>query len=502
MTDLRFPRFYTPRSYQQELHDMWGKYRVGIAVYPRQSGKDMAMSMDTVQDCLKTPKINSGYIAPTLPDVREILWEKRYFDPQAGVNLQVLQDNVPDSLVAWRPTILEGRFSNKSRLKLEGYFQTGRGENGVGTSYQQYNFTELSLFTRENPIDRIMPIIANEQEQKKLRAVATPRGKRENPLWLLMQRVKDWPDAKILIRTIDELNEMQRRMGLPPVLSQAALERERESYLIRFGNARMFEQEYYCSFEEMDAAAVYGEALTRITSSNRNERFNLNPNHPVYVAFDIGSSGRHSDATAWIAFQWYNNKLFIYDCGEGHGKALPEYVDVLQTKPWFNQLAYIILPWDGEHHEVAINTTPADMMRQRFANVAVLAKGTNIWTVKGLPTGINVDIITMVQQVRMTLENTYINGRTDAEKRVPGWADEPNADLVLKCMENYKYAYNNKLREWSTVPVHDKYSHLMDTLRYVVQATKELSFFNGALWDTSARQTSDTYKDDWKDYWS
>ena len=480
---------------------MWATKRIGVAVYPRQSGKDMAMSMDTVQDCLKTPKINAGYIAPTLPDIKEILWEKRYFDPNAQTNLQVLQDNVPDSLVTWRPSTLEGRFSNKSRLKLEGYFQSGQDKNGVGTSYQQYNFTELSLFTRENPIDRIMPIIANEQEPRKLRAVSTPRGKRQNPLWQLMQRIEGWSDAQVLVRTIDDLNEMQRRAGLPPVLSEAALEREKEGYLIRFGNARMFEQEYYSSFEEMDAAAVYGEALNRIIRQGRNQKFNLSPNHPVYVVFDIGASGKQSDATSWIAFQWFNNKLFIYDCGEGHGRALPDYVNDLQQKHWFSQLAYIILPWDGDHHEVSINTTPADMMRQRFPNVAVLAKGTNIWTVRGLPSGGNADIITMVQQVRMTLENTYINGRSDEEKRSTDWQNHPNADHVLNCMENYKYAFDNKNQQWSSVPVHDKYSHMMDALRYAVQATKELDLFQGELYDTGRKTTATEYIDDWGGYW-
>ena len=506
MSSLEFPRFYTPRAYQQELHAMWEMKRIGIAVYPRQSGKDMAMSMQSVKDCLATPKINIGYIAPTIPDVKEILWEKRYFDPEANSFLQVLQDNVPESEVVWRNHAMEGRFTNKSRLKLTGYFQSGRGDNGVGTSYQQYNFTELSLFVRENPIDRIMPIIVNEQEQKKLRAVATPRGKRENPLWQLMKRIEGRSDAQVLIRTIEDLNEMQRRAGLPPVVSEQALEQEREGYLIRFGNERMFEQEYYCSFEEMDAAAVYGLALTRIIESRRNESFNLSPSHPVYVVFDIGSAGKQSDATSWIAFQWYNNKLFIYDCGEGHGRALPEYVDDLQKKHWFHQLAYIILPWDGEHHEVSIVETPADMMRKRFKNVAVLSKSRNVYSVKGLPTGANADIITMVQQVRMALENTYINGRSDEQKKDPRWQDEPNAEYLLACLENYKYAFDTKAQQWSSTPVHDKWSHLADTLRYAVQATKELDVFGGDLYDPYRQALTDTYQTSdynkaWKDEW-
>ena len=483
-----FPKHYRPRPYQAEAHALFRSKKISGLVFPRQSGKDMCLSMENVQRRLMFPKTNGVYIAPDAPSVRNILYDKSYYEKSLGQNVKMLHDNVPESQVSWKDTRMEGRFTNKSILKLEGWFQTGRQENGVGTAFDDYSFTELSLFTREDPIPRLMPIITTEESDKRLMFVATPRGKRQNPLWQIMESNKNNPNFGILIRDIDDLNELQRRWGLPAVRSQQQLEIDKQSYLERFGNSRMFEQEYYCSFEEMDAAAVYGEAYAKLLADGRSTTFNLDPSHPVYVAFDIGSSGIHSDATSWIAFQWFNNKLFLFDCGEGHGMALPEYVDLLHQKHWFNKLAYIILPWDGDHHETAINTTPADMMRQRFPNVAVLAKGTNIWTVKGIPNTESGDIITAVQQVRMQLYNTIIH--------------KDNCDRVLACFENYKYAFNTKMQEWSPFPVHDQYSHMMDALRYVVQAIKELDFFGGTLYDSSAKASSDTYEDDWAGVWN
>jgi hypothetical protein len=483
-----FPRYYRPRPYQAEAHALFRTKRISGLVFPRQSGKDMCLSMENIQRRLMFPKTNGVYIAPDAPSVRNILYDKSYYESSIGQNVKMLHDNVPESQVSWKDTRMEGRFTNKSILKLEGWFQTGRQENGVGTAFDDYAFTELSLFTREDPIPRLMPIITTEESNKRLMFVATPRGKRQNPLWQIMESNKNNPEFGILIRDIDDLNELQRRYGLPPVRSQQQLEIDKQTYLERFGNTRMFEQEYYCSFEEMDAAAVYGEAYAKLLSDNRVTDFNLDPSHPVYVAFDIGSSGIHSDATSWIAFQWFNNKLFLYDCGEGHGLALPEYVDVLQQKHWFNKLAYIILPWDGDHHETAVNTTPADMMRQRFPNVAVLAKGTNIWTVKGIPNTESGDVITAVQQTRMQLYNTIVH--------------KTNCDRVTACFENYKYKYNTAMQEWSAFPVHDQYSHMMDALRYVVQAVKELDFFGGQLYDSSRKADSDTYEDDWAGVWS
>lgn len=468
---------------------MWNIKRIGVGVLPRQAGKDTAASMEQCDARLKTPKTTGVYISLNNPMIRDILWDKTYLDSEEGRYVQMLQDNVHPSLVDWKNTTMTGIFSNKSRLKLQGYFQSGQDANGVGTSYQDYTITELALFGKEDPIPRLEPILSNEAERKRLMVVSTPRGKRNNPLWQLMQSHEGDPDFQVIVRTIDDLNEMMRREGLPPVRTEAQLERDRDSYLRRFGNDRMFEQEYYCSFEEMDAAAVYGEAYMAMMREDRITTFNIDSGHPVYVAFDIGSAGQHSDATSWIAFQWFNNKLFLFDCGEGHGKALPDYVDDLRSRHWFKALRTIVLPWDAEHHERAINETPADMVRKKFPSVSVLSKSKAVYRLPGSRAG-NFSEITDIQQTRMALYNTIVH--------------EGNCQWLLECMENYKYEYVNKLQQWSDKPLHDKYSHMMDALRYVVQATKEIDFFGGVLEDmqTVGNLTMNSeYVQDWKGVW-
>lgn len=481
-----FPVYYRPRPYQMELHKMWRTKRYGLAVLPRQSGKDVAASMEQCDARLKTPKTTGVYISLNNPTIRDILWQKTYIDPGTGQYIKGLQDNVPAELVDWKNTVMEGRFSNESRLKLQGYFQSGQDTAGVGTAYQDYTITELALFFREDPVPRLIPILDNEHEQKRLMVVTTPRGKRKNPLWQLMSSLEGNPQAQVIIRTIDDLNEQMRRAGLPLVRTPEQLELTRESYLKRFGNDRMFEQEYYCSFEEMDAAAVYGEAYMKMVAEQRVTDFNLHAGHPLFVQFDIGASGMHSDATAWIAFQWVNGRYFLYDCGEGHGKSVPEYVDVLREKPWFNQIAWMILPWDADHHEKAVNTTPADMMRTKFPNVAVLAKSNKVYKIPGSRQG-DYDIITDIQQARMAMYNTVVH--------------ETNCQWLLECFENYKYEFNTKLQEWTSKPLHDKHSHMMDAYRYLVQATKELEFFGGTFFDTPGSATSGDYVEDWKGVW-
>lgn len=481
-----FPVFYKPRPYQALLHRMFRTHRYSIAVLPRQTGKDVAASMEQCEARLKTPKTTGVYISLSNPMIRDILWDKTYIDPETGQYIQGMKDNVPLDQVEWKDTVMEGRFANGSRLKLQGYFQSGQDKAGVGTSFQDYTITELSLFTREDPVPRIMPILQNRSENKRLMVLSTPRGKRRNPLWQLMQSLEGNPEAKTVVWGIDDINAMMVKAGLPPVFTQAELESIQDGYLKRFGNDRMFEQEYHCSFEEMDAAAVYGEAYMKLVNDKRVTDFNIDPAHPVYVAFDIGASGIQSDATSWVVFQWINGRLWIYDCGEGHGKALPEYVDDLQMKPYFPKIAKLILPWDGDHHEKAVNTTPADMLRQRFPHVAVLAKSNKVWKIPGSRGG-DYNIVTDIQQTRMQLYNTIIH--------------ETNCQWLLECLENYKYEYSTRLQMWTQQPLHDKHSHMMDALRYAVQATKELDFFGEGLFDTHGGSASVSYEEDWAGVW-
>lgn len=485
VSQLTFPVHYQPRPYQAELHKLWRTKRYGVAVLSRQSGKDVAMSMEGITRRLQQPKTTGAYVSLDNPLIRDILWDKTYEDPVLGEHIHLLKDNVPGELVKWHNTSMVGRFTNGSLIKFQGYFQSGQDKNGVGTSFQDYMFTELALFTREDPIPRLMPILTATPD-KKLMVASTPRGKRRNPLWQLMESLKGDPEYGQVIWGIDDLNAIMRRHGLPPVRTQEELERTRDAYLRRFGNDRMFNQEYHCDFGEMDAAAVYGEAYLRMISDNRVVDFNLNPNYPVYVAFDIGASGQQSDATSWIAFQWYNNQLMIFDCGEGHGKALPEYVDVLREKPWFPRLAQIILPWDGDHHEKGINATPADMMRMKFPHVAVLKKSSSVWRIPNARSKWG-DEITDIQATRLQLYNTIIHAT--------------NCDWLCECIENFKYEYDNKRQEWTEKPLHDKYSHMADCLRYVVQATKEIEFFGGQLEELGGAVASSNYEENWEGIW-
>ena len=127
------------------------------------------------------------------------------------------------------------------------------------------------------------------------------------------------------------------------------------------------------------------------------------------------------------------------------------------------------------------------MMREKFPNVSVLKKSSAVWRVPDSRSKWG-DEITDIQATRMQLYNTLVH--------------KTNCDWLSECFENFKYEFDNKRQEWTEKPLHDKYSHMMDALRYAVQATRELEFFGGHLEVVGGGgPVSADYEQDWSGVW-
>jgi hypothetical protein len=65
-----------------ELHQMWRTKRYGLAVLPRQTGKDVAASMEQMRGTgSRHRRRRALYISLNNPMIRDILWDKTYLDP-------------------------------------------------------------------------------------------------------------------------------------------------------------------------------------------------------------------------------------------------------------------------------------------------------------------------------------------------------------------------------------------------------------------------------------
>ena len=137
----------------------------------------------------------------------------------------------------------------------------------------------------------------------------------------------------------------------------------------------------------------------------------------------------------------------------------------------------MILPWDGDHHEKAVNTTPADMMRQPSSrNVSVLAKSNKVYQIPGSRQG-DYDIITDIQQSRLMLHNTIVHGDLDDMALTRETASGSSSAWRTTSTSSTTSSRSGRTSRCTTALAHD------GRLRYVVQATKELDFFGGEFFD-------------------
>ncbi|MBQ2058180.1 MAG: hypothetical protein II488_00240, partial [Firmicutes bacterium] len=225
------------------------------------------------------------------------------------------------------------------------------------------------------------------------------------------------------------------------------IEALRARYIRAYGNDALFRQEHFCDFTVVNAGLVY-RAIEQLVNEKRYCPLNIDSSKPVYVAFDIASKGKESDSTAAIIFQYYNGRMLIYDIFEARGISLVEAVAEISKRDYFHLIRWGILPWDSERS--ASSRTPIEEAQAMFPKINwhALEK-------ERVDRGI--------QLVREQLPNMVINSN--------------RCEWLLECFNNYEYRRLEKADDWSAKPMHGKWSHMMDALRYAAMGISEMAYF-------------------------
>jgi hypothetical protein len=431
------------------MHKVFRDAKFGLVVACRQVGKDMAMGMHFAQDAHKVPKASFYYAGTDNPTIKDIIWDKRYDDN--GVGRQFLQDNIPLEVATPNDTNKEFRFKNGSLLAFKGYYE----KNGaVGTSARRYGITELSLFkSNNNPLDFMTPI-ADNNRLTQISAVMTPRGKGKNPgyQWLVEHDMIDTIDAEtnhiykskdgsfqVVYITADNAVE-------EGIFTPEQLDRIKDRYYRKYGNLNLFNQEYYCSFTEVNSALVYGDSWKLLQSESRVDRLFVNPKYPVLVAMDVGARNKTTDATTAIVFQYINGKVFILDEDVSFGKAPLEVMLELSMREWFKYCKFVITPWDASRS--ASMKTPKEEIAERFPQLNVI----KLDQTNSVMDDINI--------TRGILSRTFI---------------DPRCQRLIDAFDQYEFSTTND-EEFGN-PKHNRFSHIMDALRYGCVAIEQSSYY-------------------------
>ena len=451
------PRFYRPWPHQiaawQRRNS--GKYDYYFKIWCRQTGKDTDDLQYVLKRAWNNPGSQTAYVGLDNVWITNNIFRKTVDDPP-----RYHWSDYPEDLIEVKETPKEVWFSNnppetaQARIKFIGFLNDSQL---IGSSYDNFVFSEASLY-KPNAFSFIQPIWDQKIALGRPLSVnmnGTPRGTRNVFYELLrtytgVEDPADFPGEHgrcyVDFVPVQDVMVPGPDGQLRPLYTEAELEVLKDRYLRQFGNLNLYEQEYECKFTTVNAGLVY-LGIQQLIEEKRFTRFNLDTTKPVYFAWDISSKSKTSDATSCIVWQQIDNKMFIYDIFEERSKSLVECVSEMARKPYFHLIRFGALPWDSDRS--ASSETPIEEVRRVFPNI-------NWHQLDKERVDRGIDL------VRRQLPNMFINSA--------------NCDYLMECFMNYEYRRLEKKDDWAATPTHNKYSHLMDALRYACMANNEINY--------------------------
>ena len=194
-----------------------------------------------------------------------------------------------------------------------------------------------------------------------------------------------------------------------------------------------------CSFEKGHEGAYYAGYIDKMRLRGQIGNFGWDPSKKVSTSWDIGVD----DHTAIIWFQTDGRNVYIIDCYEKSGEGIPHYADIINSKPY--SYDYHWAP-----HDIAVREWGSGLSRLEQARQLDLVFETkDNGASSKLPALSFIDGINSARAMFAIL-----------------WIDERNCSKLIRCLENYRKAYDANGNETGKA-VHDANSHYADSFRYM-----------------------------------
>jgi len=191
-------------------------------------------------------------------------------------------------------------------------------------------------------------------------------------------------------------------------------------------------QEFECSFEASVKGAVYAREMQQALEDGRIAAVPYDPALPVDTNWDLG----FRDATAiWFTQSAYGGAVRVIDYHEGSGQALGHYAQVVNSKPY----AY------GEHR------MPHDVQQTEYTTGKTVLETAWALLKPGVRVAPRLDVDEGIHAGRLVLPKCYF----DAQKCRQG----------IDALQNYRWDFNTKVKDFTHLPVHDWASHGADAFR-------------------------------------
>lgn len=411
--NIVLPHHYDWRPYQLPFWQAMDKgYKRAVLVWHRRAGKEKTCWNYLIMEACKKVGIYY-YFFPEFSQGRKILWD--------GVDKSGfrLLHHLPTDLIEGNPnsTEMKVRLKNGSLIQVIG---TNNIDSIVGTNPVGCVFTEYSL---QDPKawQFIRPILVENGGWAIFNF--TPRG--ANHAKDLYEMAKSNPEWFCQLLTVRDTG----------CISEEDIQAEREAGM----SEDFIQQEFFCSFTLGVEGSYYAKYMEDARGEERIGNVPWNKQTRVYTAWDLG----YGDSTAIIFYQICGQEIHIIDYYENHGEGLAHYAGVLKSKPYI--YASHFAPHDIDSHDFSSGMSAREV---------------------GADLGIK--FITL-PTLKIRLEDG-IEALRGIFPRI--WIDKIKCEQLIKCLENYRKEFDQRLEVYKERPRHDKYSHGADAARYMSIAVK------------------------------
>lgn len=420
---MRLPNDWDPRGYQFNLWDaLQNGCKRAVAVWHRRSGKD-DVALNWAALAMHQRVGTYWHLLPQANQARKAVWDA--VDPHTG--RRRIDQAFPRE---WRETTREQdmllRVKGGSTWQLVGSdnYNSLVGSPPLGVVFSEYALADPNAWAF------LRPILAENGGWAMF--ISTPRGR--NHMHRLYQFAK--ADPATWFAEVLSINDTK-------VISPETIAQERRELSAERGDdeaENIINQEYYCSFDAAIPGSYYGKIMAKAEAAGRIGVVPYDPRLPVITAWDLGVG----DSTAIWFVQQSRNAVNVIDYYENSGVGADHYARILLERGYVYEGH--ILPHDADDREWGSNAS---------SRVDTL-KSLKIKPVRVLPRG---SVEDGINAVRVLLPRCYF--------------DAAKCERGLDCLRQYQKRWDEKLRTFSSTPLHDWTSHGADAFRYLAQGLKE-----------------------------
>lgn len=424
----------------QQLKFLDEQHGLDILLKARQLGFTTLIQLDYLDDCLFTPNIAAGIIAHNREDAEAFFSTKIKFAydqlPPEFKALVGAEQNSAKSL----------KFTNGSSIRVGTSLRSG--------TFQRLHISEYAKVCAKYP-DKAREIrtgaLNTVHTGQKIRIESTAEG-RTGHFYDLCKSSQDkallgteltaldfkfhffpwWEDEKYQMagepletaETVKYFSDLEEQ--------GVTLTRQQRSWWIKKAEQqgddmkREFPATPKEAFEASIEGAYFSSQMTKMRQEGRICKIPV-LDKPVYTTWDLG----YNDMMAIVFWQDVGMERRAIDYYENSGEGFGHYADVLRRKGYSYDRHY--MPHDADHHMLTVTATT----RRQEAYEAGIEPIDVLDRIDKELTGID--------KSRAFLPQVYI--------------DEQRCDRLIKCLDNYRKEWDERLGTWKSHARHDEFSH-------------------------------------------